>query len=151
MMSTQSPLDEMWAIGRDYGSTETRILINEWDRLTELSPLEAIEKASDNDLKERVAELEEENSTLEGRNSALAAALEQLRYNAFWDSKRFSYEFSEDYDYYQESTARQEVREVAPDVADDVHACYILIKYGELEEVWTSPSFSTDVAFSRVY
>jgi hypothetical protein len=88
-----------------------------------------------------------------GRNQhlALAAALEQLRYNVFWDKKRFSHEFSEDYDYYQESTARQEVREVAPDVADDVHACYILIKDGELEEVWTSPSFSTDWAFSRVY
>lgn len=151
MMSTQSDLNARFHYGRDFGSPDVRNLIREWDRLTNLTPLEAIEMAEDADLKEHNAELEAENGRLEDENAALTAALDQLRYNMFGGMKRFSHEFSENYDYSQESAARMHVREVAPDIADDVHACFILIEDGEVTEVWTSSSFSSHVAFSRVY
>lgn len=157
-MSTQSPLDELFRRGRDYGTPEVQALIKAWDEATNLSPLEAITMAEDADLKEQIADLEKELDDLDGRNkhldnraAALETALEGLRWSAFGGCKKLSCEFSDDYDYYQEEQAREAIREWAPDMVDDTQAAHILIEDGEVSEVWTSPSFSNQVAFSRVY
>ena len=151
MMSAQSDLSEKFRIGRDYGTPEVQALIRAWDEATDLDPLSAIEMAEDADLKEQVEALTTEVEKLEDRSAALQAALEELRYHVFQGAKRFNHEFSDDYLFQQEGLARRDVHEVAPDVADDVQAAYFLIEDGEVTEVWTSPSFSSHVAFSRVY
>lgn len=151
MMSTQSDLDERFRLNRYHGTPEVQELIRAWDAVTNLTPLEAIEMAEGEDLKERVSDLEKEVDKLEDHDGNLQAALDNLRWHIFGGAKRFSHEFSDDYFFQQGDTARRDVREVAPDIADDVQCAYILVEDGEIAEVWTSPSFSSHVAFSRVY
>ena len=158
MMSTQSDLNERFHYLRDFGGEEVRSLIRAWDEATNLSPLEAIEKAEDADLKQQVADLEKELDDLDERNkfidaqrASLETAIEALRWSAFGGCKKLSCEFSDDYDFYQEEQAKEAIREWAPDLLDDTQAAHILIEDGEVTEVWTSPSFSSHVAFSRVY
>lgn len=158
MMSTQSDLSERFRIARDYGTPEVQELIRAWDAATDLDPLEAIEMAEDADLKEQIEGLEKELDDLDTRNkyldskaATLETALEALRWSAFGGCKKLESEFSGNYDFYQEGQAREAIRDWAPDLMDDTQAAYILIEGGEVTEVWTSPSFSSQVAFLRVY
>lgn len=151
MMSTQSDLNFLFHRARDYGHPEAQALVKAWDHLTDLDPESAIEMAEGEDLKEQVSDLEKEVDKLEDRSAALQATIEQLRWNLFHGCKKFSCDFSDDHEFYQEAAAREAVKEYAPDTADDVQCAYLLIEDGEVTEVWTSPSFSSHVAFSRVY
>lgn len=158
MMSTQSDLNFLFHRARDYGHPEAQALVKAWDHLTDLDPESAITMAEDADLKEQIEGLEKELDDLDTRNqfldnqkAALETAIEALRWSAFGGCKKLSCEFSDDYDFYQEEQAKEAIREWAPDLMDDTQAAFLLVKDGEMAEVWTSPSFSSQVAFSRVY
>lgn len=158
MMSTQSDLNFLFHRARDYGHPEAQAIVKAWDHLTDLDPESAIELAEGEDLQEQIAGLEKELDDLDTRNkyldyraAALETALEGLRWSAFGGCKKLSCEFSDDYDFYREEQAKEAIREWAPDLIDDTQAAYILVENGEVTEVWVSPSFSSQVAFSRVY
>jgi hypothetical protein len=72
-----------------------------------------------------------------------------MRYLALGAARKFSCDFSDDYDFYQEQAACEVAEKYAPDLG--VLCAYVLIEDGDLEEVWVSDSFSAGAPFQRVY
>lgn len=130
-----------------------------WYESTNLTPEEAIEKATEFDemVREKDAEngeLREEYRLLDEKMTKIQTALENLRFYAFsYERHRDGGDFDDTYDRCEEGsvTVTEYAEQYCPDM--NVTAMFILIEDGELVEVWATEwanHYSLRTPFIRV-
>jgi predicted nuclease with TOPRIM domain len=149
MTHDQSNLDELFHHARDFGSPDAQAIVRAWDAETQFRPLEIIEMANAEDLRDELKQAEDINDKLEERIAKLENALSELRWKAYDGARRLSCEFDDSYDFYQDAAAQEAAGEYAPDLS--IRCAYVKIDNGDLEEIWVSSSYSAKEAFDRVY
>lgn len=131
-----------------------------WYEITDMTPEEAIEKASEFDaiveeLSAAYGELREEYRLLHEKMTRMQTALEGLRFSAFaFERTRDGGDFDDTYDRYEEGsvTVTEYAEQYCPDM--NVTAMFILIEDGELVEVWATEwanHWSLKTTFTRVF
>lgn len=131
-----------------------------WYESTNMTPEDAIEKATEFDdmVKEKdleYGELREEYRLLHEKMTRMQTALENLRYAVFaWGQTKEGGEFDDTYDRYEEGsvTVTEYAEQYCPDM--NVTAMFILIEHGEVAEVWATEwanHWSLLTTFTRVF